>query len=314
MNLRRFRAIHLVTLATLTLGIGACDMLKKMKGGADADAEADAATAVADPVDAAPAAPAPVATGPVASNEDDVARFPDETKLESVAATVQRYVDVREVPQNGKVVSSLNKGAAVAQVAQRKEYFLVVFDNPKDTSKKMMGWVHSSVFSAVVADAGVKVLTCAAGETPLVSDGSFCGKVCEKDADCAAGQACKGSANKLLAGGKAGDAVTVCTVFVPHDAGAPNPNVTPPPKFTTDAGTAPVTPPVTPPPTPAGNYFPAPATGCPAEFIKVNQDGQCHRKCKSGVAGVKICGNDACVGPCGGFFVCTSQATRSLCK
>jgi hypothetical protein len=70
-------ALSLVAVIPLVSG---CGLLKKK--GDDGDASAEAAVA-----EVAEAAPPPAAT-PAATNENDVSRFPDEKKIESVAATL----------------------------------------------------------------------------------------------------------------------------------------------------------------------------------------------------------------------------------
>lgn len=217
----------------LVLAVSNCGQLKEKLtgGGTDASSAADATAAAADVDSAAQAAPTATVAEETAlkiSNANDVARFPDETKLDNVVATFEQTDKVREVPQTGKVVATLGKGTHVWKMAQRGQYFLVAFDDAKDPSSKLVGWVHQNAFTAatVVADAGdagsdggAKPLTCAKGETPLFSDSPFCGKTCKTDADCGTGSACKGIANKLV-NGKAGDAVPICTMSVVHDAGA----------------------------------------------------------------------------------------------
>jgi predicted flap endonuclease-1-like 5' DNA nuclease len=132
-----------VALAALVPLLSGCPK----KGGDAADAEAEAA--VAEVAEAA----APAAVVAAATNENDVSRFPDEKKLENVAATIQRQTNVREIPGIGKVVATLAKGGTVTEIAQRSTFFLVVFDNPKD-SKRVMGWVSQDAFTAQ-ADAGL---------------------------------------------------------------------------------------------------------------------------------------------------------------
>lgn len=275
-----FRVASVLALVML---IASCDLLKK-KGGEDGGAEASVTT---EAVDAAPA-PAPAA---LATNEGDVARFPDEEKLEGVAATMLRPYNIREAPPAGTVVIGLGKGTAVTQIAKRDRYFLVVVDKPGSPGTKLMGWVHRDAFSAVVQDAGP--LVCPTGEIALFGDTPFCGKLCSSDSDCPTTpttQACKGQANKLLPNGKAGDGVTVCTVFHVHDAGAsPAPVVVDAgkPPAPVDAGKA-ATPDAGPAPTPPGpaTDVVAPTGGaCPANFILVKKTNKCHRPCPLGPAG-----------------------------
>lgn len=286
-----FRGICVATV--LVASLTACDKFKK-KDDADAAAavDPDAAAAVADPD--AGATPAPVAQ-PAAANEPDVARFPDETKLADVAATTARLANAREVPQSGKLVASLQKGAAVTQLASRKDAFLVTFADPKDPAKRLMGWIPSDSFTAApTVDAGIatKIPFCVAGDTVLISDTVFCGRVCNTDADCpTAGQACKGASNKFV-NGKADAPVKVCVVFTPPAAAT---------------GTAAKVPGVTPvtPAAPVGDVVAASGGSCPIEFVLVKQDGQCHRRCKGGCSG-----GNACV-KCNGVQVCANAA---LCK
>jgi len=286
-----FRNLFLLSILSLA-GMASCGLFKK-KGAGDADAGEDAAVEV---VDAAP----PPAAAPIASNVDDVARFPDEKPIENVAATVQRTTNVREIPAVGKVVATLAKGGTVTQVASRGTAFLIVFENPKD-QKRLMGWVGQESFTAQTVDAGVKVLTCTAPEVPLISDLPFCGRTCVNDPDCPAGQACKGHANKF-AKAKFGDAVGVCTVFSAAPAATVAPNAP------SRGAIATVTPP--PPtaiPVPLVDVAAAVDGRCANGFVLVAKDGKCHRTCSVGQ-----CRGFKCAAPgpaCGGTAVCADTPT-----
>lgn len=298
----------------LLAAIANCDALKKKAG----DAGADAATATADIPDSAP----PVAPGPAAANEDDIARFPDETKLE-VASTIQRNSNAREVPSVGKLVASLPKGTAVTQVAQRDKYFLVVFDDARTPGRKLMGWVIQDAFSPLpTSDAGVKPLTCTAPDVPLFSDTAFCGRTCTKDADCGAGHVCKGTAS-LLKNGRPEGNVTVCSAFVTHDAGAPAMTIADaggasPGRLSAlygslDAGAKPADPGTTPPPAAGGDLdIVDPVSGkCAAGFFLVPKDKKCHRLCPTFVE-CKNPSTKRCVGCGTGIKVCA--AASGLCQ
>lgn len=271
-----------------------CSSLLKKKGVDDAGVEASTEAEV---VDAAP----PPAAAALATNEGDVARFPDEAKLGDVKATLQRTYNVREAPPAGVIVVGLPKGITVTQVAQRDKSFLIVFDDPKAPGTKLMGWIHRDAFSIVVADAGP--LECAKGEMALFGDTTFCGKPCSADAECPAGQACKGQANKSLPNGKAGDGVTICVLYHPHDAGAPvaldagkasvadagHPGVVDAGKVV-DAGTPPKPDAAAPAPTPTGPAADvvAPTGGkCPDSFVLVAKTNKCHRSCANGTTVVQ---------------------------
>jgi hypothetical protein len=270
-----FRAASVLTAIMLVVSCGG--LLKK--GEKDAG-EVDAAAVVEAPEAAPPPpTPAPTATS-LASNEGDVARFPDEVAINNESATLQRAYNAREAPPAGPVVASLSKGTHVTKIASRDRYFLIVFDNPKAPGTKQMGWVHKDAFSAVLQDAGP--LVCPAGEIALFSDTPFCGKPCTADKDCPAQQACKGPANKLLPNGKAGDHVTVCTVYhgpTPPPVDAGRPAVVDAGRIV-DASHAPPPPP--PPPSGAGDVVPATNNACSAGYVFVKKTGKCHRPCPGG--------------------------------
>lgn len=284
-----FRNLFVLSILSLA-GMSACGLFKK-KGADDADAGDDAAVAEV-AVDAAP----PPAAAPVASNVDDVARFPDEKAIDNVAATIQRITNVREIPSVGKLVATLAKGGTVTEIASRGTAFLVVFDNPKD-GKRVMGWVGQEAFTALTVDAGIKVLTCTAPEIALISDLPFCGRTCVNDPDCPAGQACKGHANKFV-NAKFGDAVGVCTVFnAPTAVPTRTPTVVPVP---------------TPPaviPVPFTDTTPPVGGRCPVGFQLIGKDGTCHKICTA--AGQCRPGfRCALAGPqCGNVAVCATVAT-----
>ncbi len=283
-----YRNIFVLSILSLA-GMSACGLFKK-KGADEADAGEDAA--VAEVVDAAP----PPAAAPVASNVDDVARFPDEKAIDNVAATIQRVTNVREIPAVGKIVATLAKGGTVTEIASRGTAFLVVFDNPKD-SKRVMGWVGQEAFTALPAvDAGVKVLTCTAPEIALISDLPFCGRTCVNDPDCPAGQACKGHANKFV-NAKFGDAVGVCTVF--------NASTVAPTR--TAVAVTPPTPVVI--PVPVVDVADSVGGRCSVGFQLVGKDGKCHKICS---AAGQCRGNFKCAlaGPqCGNVAVCATIPT-----
>jgi hypothetical protein len=278
------------TIALLSL-VAACGLLKK--GGADggdATADTDGATAAAG--EAGATTPPPPADAP-AANENDIARFPDETKLENVAATIMRYTTVREAPISGKPVTTLNKGAAVVEKASRGQYFLVTFDSG---GKTLMGWVYQDSFKEMV-DAGIRAPVCTAPETPVFSDQAFCGRPCSTDADCAGGFACKGTAAKIVNAGL-GPQIQVCTAFQRPDAGAQ-------PVAVVDAGPAPVVDSGVKP----QNVADVSSPPCAAGTVLLKKDGKCHKLCTSGVA--------ACAGACvvcEGQRVCTPMMQRNFCK
>ncbi|HRG95870.1 MAG TPA: hypothetical protein PLR99_06470 [Polyangiaceae bacterium] len=291
----------------------------------------DAATPIASDTASAPEPPpsAPPAAEALAANADDVARFGEETKIAEVAATVVTpSANVRESPPNGPLVAILPKGAAVVEIAQRDAYMLVTFENPKNTSQRLMGWVFAPAVGgsgtaapassvAKLRDAAapppvVPPTTCPGGLTLVMADLPICAKVCEKDADCPSGQACKGTASRIVKG-KAGDGVTTCVVFhhVTTDAGVAPPKVDASAPAVKDAAAPPpvVDAAVPPPPPATGPEVPAVGGKCPATYVLLSKDGKCHKDCTSGSA---VCGASRCTKNCNvGPPICLSNA--ALC-
>lgn len=304
---------RLAVTLTIFASVANCNLLKKKT---DADAGDDAEAAVVETVDAAPAPTAPAA---LATNEGDVARFPDETKLADVAATTLRPFNVREAPPAGDLVLLIPKATVVTQIAQRDKFFLITFDNPNAPGTRLMGWVHRDAFSAVVVDAGP--LVCKTGEVALVGDTPFCGKLCNVDTDCPAGQACRGSGTKLLPNGKPGDGVQVCTAYHPHDAGAPP---TPPPTVVDSGAPAPAKdaglPPIPnlldaglpKPPAGSPDVIAATAGKCAAGYVFVKKTGKCHRPCTNAVKALLECKNRPffCIKCDGDKVVCSESQTQ----
>jgi hypothetical protein len=308
-----------VLVAALSLQIAAgCKFLKK-PGAEDAGpavAAEDAAVTAAPADDAAVAAPvatdttsggpAAVATQEKAANEDDVARFSNESKLDHVAATVLApMANVRISPPFGTIFTTLKKGTELKQIAQRDKYFLVTFQDPKDASRKLMGWTHQDAFTAqAVADAGVNQLsiTCTANQQPLISDNAmFCGIVCKTDKECPVNHACKGSALLLGKDKKTSQVQTCAAVHVPTvtDAGAPaaKADAAAP---AADAGAPAAT---------GGNEVKPNGSTCPANYLLVARDGMCHKQCSSGVNSVASCGSDRCTNKCGTAQPICAKAT-----
>jgi hypothetical protein len=132
---------------TLLVGIVGCSFLKKQapdagEGGAEASASVE--------VEAAPA--------PLAANEADVTRYPQE-KPTSGSATVEEATASlhTETGAKGNPVAVLKKGTAVDKIAEHEGFTLVVADDPKDSSRKVMGWTgdYAFVLEAHRRDGGV---------------------------------------------------------------------------------------------------------------------------------------------------------------
>jgi hypothetical protein len=110
--------------------------------------------AVGDAADGGAAASASVAPVAEPVNADEITRYPDEKKLDKVAATITRDgVVVHKSPPDGAPVATLASGAEVLQIAQDGRSFLVTFDDA-ESKKRMMGWVTDDAFVAAAPDAG----------------------------------------------------------------------------------------------------------------------------------------------------------------
>jgi hypothetical protein len=141
----------------------------KKKIAADADASAD--------TDATAAAPAAVSSAAEATNSDNVARFPEETKIDHVAAKIEEHQAIaRNSPPGGDVVATLPHGTEVTEIAQHGNFFLVTFDNPKDKSAHLMGWVSKDAFSpqhAVVKQDGGAAAAASADAAAVAPPGAL---------------------------------------------------------------------------------------------------------------------------------------------
>ena len=265
----------------------------KKKGDAgDASAEASAAT------DAAAAA------GPEAANADAVAHFPDEAAIDHQAATLQWATNnARKSPPSGEVVAVLPKGTNVVQISSHDKYVLVTFDNPKNAGERLMGWVVKDAFNAqtFIVPKG----PCPSGQTQLLADQIFCGKVCKVDTECPGGQACTGTAQLVLHDAGAGASVKNCTAIVRPavaDAGTPVVVADASAPAVVDAGPAPTAADAGAPKDAGGGGVVADAGGggggggamvvepgagatCPAGYKMGHPDEKCHHTCTPGKDG-----------------------------
>ncbi len=244
------------------------------------------------------APPAVVVTG---ANADDVARFNDEQPLASVDATILSAIAIaRTAPPAGPVVTTLKKDSKVVQIAKHDEYFLAAFDDPKNPSQKLMGWIHETNFTGKAV-----ITTCSAGLTLFKSDVNFCAKECTADSNCTGGQVCKGTSARASDGKTA----LFCTARpAVKDAGTTPALVAVDAGVKVDAGS--VTPPTV---VDAGSAAakkdpekPSMGGGCEPGYRLVDSDKRCHLICQVGTPGVgpQVCGGTRCTATCGSPAVC----------
>ncbi|HLK40256.1 MAG TPA: hypothetical protein VKU41_26070 [Polyangiaceae bacterium] len=120
----------------------ACSMLKKK---APADGGEDAPAASESAVEAA----APAAA--LAANDSEVTRYPDEKAVDHAPLTTVVPAYLRTQANAGDTVVALKTGTEVEKLAERGNSYLVLADDPKDPSRKLMGWVSESSFAAGAA-------------------------------------------------------------------------------------------------------------------------------------------------------------------
>jgi hypothetical protein len=182
-------------------------MLKLPGAAADAGQDAEA------PAAAEAAAAAPGAAEAV--NASEMTRYPDEKPVDHAPITAASEGQMRTQAGGGDLVIVLKKGTEVQKIAEHETFYLVVADDPKDATKKLMGWASESVFGGaaphraepefrgdggaphVGADAGTKPAPAPGPAKPLdvkkVNNacpagyavcGAECRLTCKADADC----------------------------------------------------------------------------------------------------------------------------------
>jgi hypothetical protein len=135
------RAWGWVVVASMASALVACSMLKK-KGAPDGGEDGATASASAEP-SAAPA------QGTLAANEAQITRYPDEKAFDHATLTTESPANVRtQAGSGGDLVVVLKKGTEVDKIAEHGGSYLVIADDPKDPSRKLMGWVVEVTFGA----------------------------------------------------------------------------------------------------------------------------------------------------------------------
>jgi hypothetical protein len=89
--------------------------------------------------DKTPSAPPPVS--PWATNAADITRFQDEIPLGPEATIARDGTVIRRSPEPGDPVATLGQGTRVVKVSAHGGQTLVVFEDPKTTGQRLMGWV-----------------------------------------------------------------------------------------------------------------------------------------------------------------------------
>ncbi len=136
------RAWRWVAVPAMASALLACSFLKKSgagDGGADGGAEG-AASASLPGMDAGPAE---------AANAAEVTRYPDEKPVDHATLTAESGGNMRtQAGTGGDLVIILKRGTEVEKIAERGGYYLLIADDPKEASRKVMGWAAESAFGA----------------------------------------------------------------------------------------------------------------------------------------------------------------------
>jgi hypothetical protein len=135
----------------------------------------------------------------IAANEGAVTRYPDETRIAPPRLQATRSAgDVRTQASDtgGDVILAMTSNKGVLKIASRGPFFLIVFDDPNDLSRQLMGWVPERVFSSDSPPKHVR-LQCAGGQVPVFvrakTDDERCELSCRQDSTCPKGTACIGA-------------------------------------------------------------------------------------------------------------------------
>jgi hypothetical protein len=133
------RAWGCVAVAAMAGTLVACSLLKKpgsVDGGDDGASASAAITPEAGPLGEA-------------VNASEMTRYPDEKPVDHAPLTAEAGGSLRtQAGSGGDLVIVLKRGTEVEKVAEHASYYLVLADDPKDATRKLMGWVSESAFSA----------------------------------------------------------------------------------------------------------------------------------------------------------------------
>jgi hypothetical protein len=89
--------------------------------------------------------------GPIADNDGDVTRYPDEQVVDHVLGVTRLAASSARTQAGagqGAVVAALPPGTSVDKIAVRKGWYLVVFIDPKDpfAGRRLLGWLDQVDF------------------------------------------------------------------------------------------------------------------------------------------------------------------------
>ena len=136
---RMQRAWGCVGVAAMASSLMACSLLKKPEAVDAGEGAVGEASAIAVP----PAASAE------AVNASEMTRYPDEKPVDHAPITAEAGGSLRtQAGPGGDSVIPLKRGTEVEKLAEHGDYYLVLAEDPKDSTRKLMGWVADSAFGA----------------------------------------------------------------------------------------------------------------------------------------------------------------------
>jgi hypothetical protein len=131
------RAWGCIAVAATASALMACSLLKRpgaVDGGEDAPSESASAAVESGAVEAV--------------NQSEMTRYPDEKPVDHAPLTAESGGMMRtQAGSGGDLVINLKKGTEVQKIAEHQGYYLVLADDPKDSTHKLMGWIAESAFS-----------------------------------------------------------------------------------------------------------------------------------------------------------------------
>lgn len=158
-------------------------------------------------------------------NEGAVTRYPDETHIApATLLATRRLTQVRSQASRteGELLAELKSGTGVVRIAQRDDFFLILFDEPSDLSRQDMGWVNRDAF---LPDLTAKrtPIRCGTAQVAIVREETeTCVAPCSRDSQCPNGGTCSGNGVRSN-DGQQGPRTRFCVPHVVPLYGPPSP-------------------------------------------------------------------------------------------
>lgn len=148
-----------VLLCVALVGVAGCSKL--LRSAIEDDAGADASATGASAATAAATSATPPAK-PTFANAADVTRYPDEKAFADEKASVHTNMLARVSVPSGAVVGTILAGRPVTKLASHQGFVLVSFEDPKDPTRTLVGWMAQGGLAAAGAAAATAGATTAA--------------------------------------------------------------------------------------------------------------------------------------------------------